>query len=51
MVEQLKVRSISKAKAEGLAEAERQEAIVTGVLVDVEKPEFTAEYARLLEAV
>ena len=49
MTAYLKEHSASKAKAETLSGEERDRAIVTGVLVDVEKPEYTEQYARLVE--
>jgi 2-oxoglutarate ferredoxin oxidoreductase subunit beta len=49
MTRDLKQRSVSAAKLETLPEGEREAAIVTGVFVDVEKPEYTEEYARLVE--
>ena len=45
----LKDHSVSAAKAETLSPEERSEAVVTGVFVDVDKPEYTEEYARLAE--
>jgi hypothetical protein len=49
MTKYLREHSVSKAKAETLTGDERKEAIVTGVLVDVDKPEYTEQYARLVE--
>jgi len=49
MTAYLKQHSVSPAKAESLPAEERQKAIVTGVLVDVEKPEYAEQYARLGE--
>ncbi len=49
MTAYLKEHSTSKAKAESLSGEEREHAIVTGVLVDVDKPEYTEQYARLVE--
>lgn len=49
MVEYLKVHSVPKTKAATLPEDQKREAIVTGILVDVEKPEFTEQYAKLVE--
>jgi 2-oxoglutarate ferredoxin oxidoreductase subunit beta len=45
----LKEHSISAAKAEALSAEEKEQAVVTGVFVDVDKPEYAAEYARLTE--
>jgi len=50
MVDFLKVHSVAQAKAGSLPEEERAEAIVTGVLVDIEKPEYTEQYARLVRS-
>jgi 2-oxoglutarate ferredoxin oxidoreductase subunit beta len=49
MVTYLKDHSVTKAKAEALPQEERAEAIVTGVLVDIEKPEYTDQYAGLVK--
>ena len=49
MTAYLKEHSTSKAKAETLSGEERGRAIVTGVLVDMDKPEYTEQYARLVE--
>jgi 2-oxoglutarate ferredoxin oxidoreductase subunit beta len=49
MTRYLKEHSASAAKAAGLTGEARQRAIVTGVLVDVDKPEYTEQYARLVE--
>jgi 2-oxoglutarate ferredoxin oxidoreductase subunit beta len=51
MTRDLKVRSVAPAKLETMSAAERENAVVTGVFVDVEKPEYSAEYARLVESV
>ena len=45
----LKTHSVSKAKAESLGPEELDDAIVTGVFVDVDKPEYTEQYGRLVE--
>lgn len=45
----LREHAVSKAKAETLSEEQRQDAIVTGVLVDLDKPEYAEQYARLAE--
>ena len=45
----LKERSVSAAKAETLSPEERERAVVTGVLVDREKPEYAEEYFRMVE--
>jgi 2-oxoglutarate/2-oxoacid ferredoxin oxidoreductase subunit beta len=49
MTRHLKEHSVSAAKAETLSPEERRDAVVTGVFVDVERPEFTNEYARVVE--
>jgi 2-oxoglutarate ferredoxin oxidoreductase subunit beta len=49
MVDYLKEQSVSVARAGKLSDEERREAIVTGVFVDIDKPEYTAEYYRLME--
>jgi 2-oxoglutarate/2-oxoacid ferredoxin oxidoreductase subunit beta len=45
----LKDHSVSPAKAETLSPEELRDAVVTGVFVDVDRPEYTQEYARLVE--
>jgi 2-oxoglutarate ferredoxin oxidoreductase subunit beta len=49
MVRDLKDRSVSVARAAEMTDGERADAIVTGVFVDVDKPEYTEQYARLVE--
>jgi 2-oxoglutarate ferredoxin oxidoreductase subunit beta len=49
MTRSLKEHSITSAKALTLTSEERAEAVVTGVFVDVEKPEYTEQYAQLVE--
>ena len=49
MTEYLKVHSVPKARADKLPEDDKEEAVVTGVFVDDDKPEYTAEYARMVE--
>jgi 2-oxoglutarate ferredoxin oxidoreductase subunit beta len=49
MVNYLKDRSVPISRAATLGAAEREEAIVTGVFVDVERPEYTAQYAKLVD--
>jgi 2-oxoglutarate ferredoxin oxidoreductase subunit beta len=51
MTRHLQEHSVSAAKAETLSEEERGDAVVTGVFVDVDKPEYTAQYAQLVESV
>ena len=49
MVQDLKDRSVPRGKAEDLPEEDRESAIVTGVFVDVNKPEYTEQYGQLVE--
>ncbi len=49
MVQDLKDRSVPRGKVEDIPELERESAIVTGVFVDVNKPEYTEQYAGLVE--
>jgi 2-oxoglutarate ferredoxin oxidoreductase subunit beta len=49
MTQFLKDHSVTAAKAETMAPAERADAVVTGVFVDVDKPEYSEQYARLVE--
>ena len=49
MTAYLKEHSTTRPKAESLSWEERERAIVTGVLVDVDKPEYVEQYARLVE--
>ena len=49
MTEYLKVHSVPKARADKISEEEKETASVTGVFVDEDKPEYTAEYARMVE--
>jgi 2-oxoglutarate ferredoxin oxidoreductase subunit beta len=49
MTRYLKKHSVSKTKAARLSKEELEDAIVTGVLVDLDKPEYTEQYARLVE--
>ncbi len=48
MFEELKDESVSVKKAATMSEEELEGKIVTGVLTDIEKPEYTAEYAKLI---
>ncbi len=45
----LKEHSVNPAKAETLSPEDREDAVVTGVFVDVEKPEFSEQYAGLVQ--
>ena len=45
----LKDHSVSAAKAETMTPEERSAAVVTGVFVDVDKPEYSEQYSRLVE--
>jgi 2-oxoglutarate ferredoxin oxidoreductase subunit beta len=49
MTRDLRRRSVSRAAAERLSSDERAGKIVTGVLVDVDKPEYVEEHTRLVE--
>lgn len=49
MTEYLKVHSVPLARADKIPEEEKESAVVTGVFVDEDKPEYTAEYARMVE--
>jgi 2-oxoglutarate ferredoxin oxidoreductase subunit beta len=49
MTEYLKVHSVPLARADKIPEEEKESAVVTGVFVDVDKPEYTEEYARMVE--
>jgi len=40
---------VPMARADKIPEEEMESAIVTGVFVDDDKPEYTAEYARMVE--
>jgi 2-oxoglutarate ferredoxin oxidoreductase subunit beta len=51
MTRYLKEHSVSPAKAEALPAEELSEAVVTGVFVDVDKPEYTDQYAQLVQRV
>jgi 2-oxoglutarate ferredoxin oxidoreductase subunit beta len=50
LMEQLKDNVVSVDKWEKMTEEERKGKFRTGVLKDVELPEFTAEYAKLIES-
>jgi 2-oxoglutarate ferredoxin oxidoreductase subunit beta len=50
MTADLKNRGLSQARLEKLDEEERANAIPTGVFVDIEKPEYTESYQRVIEA-
>jgi len=49
MTADLKKRGISQVRLEKLPEEERENAIPTGVFVDIEKPEYTEQYERVIE--
>jgi 2-oxoglutarate ferredoxin oxidoreductase subunit beta len=49
MVLDLKERSVAKGRAEELPEDERENAIPTGIFVDLNKPEYTEQYAALVK--
>jgi 2-oxoglutarate ferredoxin oxidoreductase subunit beta len=48
MLQDLKDRSVSKGKAAKLEPEELEDKIVTGILVDIDKPEFVEEYDKLI---
>jgi 2-oxoglutarate ferredoxin oxidoreductase subunit beta len=48
MLEELKEQAVSVKKAANMSEEELAGRIVTGVLTDIEKPEYTAEYDKLI---
>jgi 2-oxoglutarate ferredoxin oxidoreductase subunit beta len=50
MTNDLKERSVPAARLAKLPPEERDQAIGTGVFVDIEKPEYTDQYARLVES-
>ncbi|HDP99911.1 MAG TPA: 2-oxoacid:ferredoxin oxidoreductase subunit beta [bacterium] len=49
MIKQLKQDSISIEKAKKLTSADLNDKIITGILVDVEKPEYTSNYQKLVD--
>ncbi len=49
MMEQLRDTVVSVEKWEKMTDEERKGKFRTGILKDIEKPEFTAEYAKLIE--
>jgi 2-oxoglutarate ferredoxin oxidoreductase subunit beta len=51
MTEWLKEHSVPKKRADKLSPEEIEKSIVTGVFVDEDRPEYTAEYGRLVEKV
>lgn len=51
MTNYLKEHSVSVAKAPELSGEEKARAIVTGVFVDEERPEYTSQYAKMVEQV
>ncbi len=48
MIEDLHERSVPVKKAATMTKEELEDKIVTGVLTDIEKPEYTAEYKKLI---
>jgi len=48
MLEDLKERSVSVKKAASMTREELENAVVTGVIVDIDKPEYTEQYERLI---
>jgi 2-oxoglutarate ferredoxin oxidoreductase subunit beta len=51
MYEDLKKRGVTQRKLEKLSDEDREDAIVTGVFVDEELPEFTDRYGQLVDQV
>jgi len=51
LMEWLKENTISQAKAAGMTEEELEGKIVTGIFVNRDKPEYTAQYQKLIERV
>ncbi|RLB61168.1 MAG: 2-oxoacid:ferredoxin oxidoreductase subunit beta [Deltaproteobacteria bacterium] len=51
LMQWMKDNTMSQAKAAKLSEEELENKVVTGVLVDRSKPEYTAEYQKLIERV
>jgi len=51
MLKWVKENSVSLQKAQTLPAAELTDKIITGILVDIEKPEYTQEYAKLKEKI
>lgn len=51
LMQDLKENSVSSAKAEKMSEEELEGKIVTGILVDRDIPEYTAEYQKLIDQV
>ena len=51
MMNWLKEHSISKARSEKMDPEELEDKIITGVLVDVDLPEYTEEYQKLIDRV
>ena len=49
LMEWLKESTVSLVKAEKMTEEELEGKIVTGILVDREKPEYTAQYQKLID--
>jgi len=51
MLKWLKDNSVSKKKADSMLKEDLKGKIITGILVDVDKPEFTDEYEELIKEV
>jgi 2-oxoglutarate ferredoxin oxidoreductase subunit beta len=51
MVQYLKDHAVPQARVDKLSEEDREKAITTGVFVDEERPEYTEQYAKLVEGV
>jgi len=50
MTNDLKERSVPAARLAKLSQEDKEQAIGTGVFVDIEKPEYTEQYAKLVES-
>ncbi|MBN2012562.1 2-oxoacid:ferredoxin oxidoreductase subunit beta [candidate division KSB1 bacterium] len=49
MIKQLKEDTVPLSRAQKMSDEELQDKIITGVLVDVERPEYTDNYQKLIE--
>jgi len=51
MMKQLKADSVSVNRASKMSQEELKDKIVTGILVDIERPEYTENYQKLIDSV
>jgi 2-oxoglutarate ferredoxin oxidoreductase subunit beta len=51
MTSWLKEHSVSRSKAEEMSDEQLEDAVVTGVFVDEERPEYTTQYAAMVQKV